>query len=1032
MPYTPTNCWPHNCAVERNDDGYHFLGTVDKYDTIEDVHLKFYEKETTTPLAIIKNKDMIIEDLIEKDENGNALCYQLSENSTVPPYNYSHSLIDLNISDIEENNSDLNITDIELFQEKKYFYLGQNSSSIGVYYYPYRIKFKLNNNSHFIDVIVKTYIRNSYPDMYDEFGDYPASIIIRVDKELPSDEELKTLSDFVQEDADMPKSYEDISAFIKYPNAGKYNSYDGLRYYWENCNLQISLKKAQFTIGNLTLGVTLNLNVNLGTMEVLLRKGSSGYFYSHIYPASINEIDSDLSEIMIKNDTVRGFLEYLSKTSQFYWNFSLFGNKYDYFIQEGVLDYPKDSAGNDIVMNPSYYNIMPQENVKNGQLLNDKYYIKIKDKTHYCFQTGICKITQTVSGGSARTTTILFNENIGKFLSDNGITELQFRLGTENLDTYPASKLNKVSGSDYKFTLSDSDFILVNKDGTHTQEIYYDFQRLNTYITLHTNSSLDEISQIKNLDDLRYIIRTNEIETQIFQADVVNPRNLLVNFSLNNKTVRIVSNPFFELQKYEIEILKEAKSVFKSPFIYLPIIDYEYQFLFPGEYQVKITTYEKGNYLKKIFIQDFLVSEYNSEQYGIANYDKIKKANRISLSNIMLLPWKDRDGSVWYNGQNYSWGEFVNTFSLNTDILLDLRATIYKYLIGDDGEIIEQFLLADKKSLEPHWNENNSFNFDSDFYDYGVMDRQKYQYEIFYEGDVSVTSYKDSITLSGSEESIKIEVSNDTQGLFSAQILNSDGFSISAILKENDSNYIREEYDGKITIFDNSNNSIKYLLNVKITDNQIAGAIAIDPFSESLDPLDNPPNIEIETHDPINSYITKDILTVHSDTFSINDDWLGVTLYGTKYNKDENEQNRYELDESQVWYFDLDTKADSIDFNTERNVFVNASPIPKIGKSKVSYMTQTITTKLGYLDHEDVYVEDNKNKLMKFAEFANTEMTKILRLRNGLLIPVDIDLKTNTNNYSVVGAPSDISFTWTQIGNYKDSVLYSLEKGDVN
>lgn len=158
------------------------------------------------------------------------------------------------------------------------------------------------------------------------------------------------------------------------------------------------------------------------------------------------------------------------------------------------------------------------------------------------------------------------------------------------------------------------------------------------------------------------------------------------------------------------------------------------------------------------------------------------------------------------------------------------------------------------------------------------------------------------------------------------------------------------------------------------------------------------------------------------------EDWVGTALYGVKYDYDNNDKNRYELDSDNVWYFDLDTQSNTIDFTNERNIFLNLSPIPKVGVSSANYMTQSITTKLGYLDENDIYVGDNGWKLNKFAEWANDGFIKILRLRNGYLIPVDIQLKNNTINYSALGEPSDITFTWTQVKDHRITSLYSFVK----
>ena len=149
-------------------------------------------------------------------------------------------------------------------------------------------------------------------------------------------------------------------------------------------------------------------------------------------------------------------------------------------------------------------------------------------------------------------------------------------------------------------------------------------------------------------------------------------------------------------------------------------------------------------------------------------------------------------------------------------------------------------------------------------------------------------------------------------------------------------------------------------------------------------------------------------------------DWFGVGLFGTQQNKD----NKYLMNTNQKWYFDLDVEANSLNFNTDNQIYNTNSAIPKIGKSNKNYLSSSINTKLGNIQNECEYINDNIKYLHKFLHFANDNTVKILRLHSGLIIPVDIQLKTSTTQNNLVGTPTDISFNWTQVAKYEDASLY--------
>ena len=149
-------------------------------------------------------------------------------------------------------------------------------------------------------------------------------------------------------------------------------------------------------------------------------------------------------------------------------------------------------------------------------------------------------------------------------------------------------------------------------------------------------------------------------------------------------------------------------------------------------------------------------------------------------------------------------------------------------------------------------------------------------------------------------------------------------------------------------------------------------------------------------------------------------DWFGVGLFGTQQNKD----NKYLMNTNQKWYFDLDVEANNLNFNTDNQIYNTNSTIPKIGKSNKNYLSSSIKTKLGNIQNECEYINDNIKYLHKFLHFANDNTVKILRLHSGLIIPVDIQLKTSTTQNNLVGTPTDISFNWTQVAKYEDASLY--------
>ena len=157
---------------------------------------------------------------------------------------------------------------------------------------------------------------------------------------------------------------------------------------------------------------------------------------------------------------------------------------------------------------------------------------------------------------------------------------------------------------------------------------------------------------------------------------------------------------------------------------------------------------------------------------------------------------------------------------------------------------------------------------------------------------------------------------------------------------------------------------------------------------------------------------------------TIEPDYYEVDIIGTKSQLD---KNIYEADPEELWYFELDAKADTINFTSENNVYTSGK-FARVNKTDVEYMTGSATMKLGSLKNEFEYVDDNRHYLEKFKKFAKTVGVKGLRLKNGMVIPVDIQIKSATNQSHVVGNPTDIAFDWWQVGDAEKFVLIELFK----
>ena len=993
MPYIPANCWPHNCAVERTIDGYHFLGTVDKYDTIEDVHLNLYNKnDFKNPVITVKNKDKQI-----VENNGNNI-YPLIE-STEPPYSINNQLIDLTLkadSDSSINNSQITIKEIFFSTERS------GASNID---FTLNIQYIITEEENeVIEDTIKISITLLSSDFWDWWIEYynkgrPEPKTVLINQYFPVT--------ILGEQSQINKT---LGGAIAQSKGEFYCLYYAnsmsIPMYYSLTNIQISLDKY-------VLYLDFYANIRIGEFNM----NTTSQVLSPIDNPFNNDFEFTTKNVNLTEQSSNSLSSYLNNASNFYWDFSLFGNKYDIFIAEGIFELDN---------NASYIIILAQENIEDGQQLNNMYYIKIKNNTKYLDTMGICSVTQEKTSGGYKHT-IHFKENIGQLLKEYGTVELSFILGTQ---TFLATDLTSISNSNYDYTLKYIDApLIVDSEDTIIQSIAYQFLRETTYLQVYTDPEcIEEISNY-NLIDTNYIIKTNKIKSQNFQNSIINPRNIQEFISFKNKTLNIRVDYPVDILKYHIKIYNQDNQLVHSEFnIYSSEINYNYYYALPSTednetiYKVELQIFEKNENFSKIFyLQDYITPQLDSKQYEFVGYGKNTKTALISLSNETMLPWYDSvQDNLWVNGEKQTWCDYYKLFDLEENIILALRATVYRYLLGKENNILEQQLIIQDLNLEPTWNNEKSFSFDNLLCDYGIIDGGKYQYEIFQEVDC-LTPRNCKIYVTKLNEEYYFDLNyyyiNDT--IQNCQI---------KLYSSKNNELLLETFNCSIN--DNIITFSEYTANEQYNLYPLEGTILFNQEGEFQNITFQ--DTEVVFDNIIADYTdieTKTISNILSNVLTI-DDWIETCVYGTKYNYDENDKNRYELDNTQIWYFNLDTKADTINYTNERNIFTNSSALPKVGLSKVNYMSDSITSKLGYLNEDDMYVEDNGQKLNKFAEWSNDGTIKILRLRQGFLIPVDIALKNNTANFTVVGAPSDVNFTWTQIGNHKDSVLYSIVKGE--
>lgn len=669
------------------------------------------------------------------------------------------------------------------------------------------------------------------------------------------------------------------------------------------------------------------------------------------------------------------------------WSYSLVFRDYNTYILSGYTDSELKT-----IEDNTYIRIASASGVESGQRFNDDYLLEVYSKSKYYWAQRVEEVKKSGNETDGYTYTVQWT---GEALPTDS---KDYLMTTVNTYDYV---LDSISSKSFTFKSS----IDLLGEGVESARVVIILYTPYTYISLKDFNG-NSVAITETFTNIEYTITSNVLEGEInsFKIEDSRPFDLVVSFNQENRKLEIKeSETEYDLSWYQVQLKSRVtgETLLYSDKIFQNKIDYSYGCNWEYEDTIDYTViYQfKNGILKEIKGSHHFaitsiepeviknISKYGVEipttaseiyNYSIDNYfgdirDYTQNVLKISTNGNITTYYQMVNGLKFERDENTGLLSFLD--ESNNEILTLEKSEVITYTHSDFIEV-RIFGFPSSKHLV-FKNNRVLFNDNEDFIDYGIQSNAHYDLTYCYVSYVATYSSDDESTITAefyfSNGNIYLHMFNSTivnQEYRVNQDLNVDGIDV----------HFGDNYIGM---------GGKYY--------------------------------------QIKSFVPKVSNTVSKSYILDKVDFIPTCLFGTKYNYEENKENRYEVDESQIWYFDLDTKADSIDFVTEHSPQTTLSKIPKVGVSATNYMSQTITTKLGYLDEDDMYVGDNGWKLNKFAEWVNDGSVKILRLRNGYLIPVDIQLKSNVANHAVVGEPSDITFTWTQIADHKTAMLYGYK-----
>ena len=172
--------------------------------------------------------------------------------------------------------------------------------------------------------------------------------------------------------------------------------------------------------------------------------------------------------------------------------------------------------------------------------------------------------------------------------------------------------------------------------------------------------------------------------------------------------------------------------------------------------------------------------------------------------------------------------------------------------------------------------------------------------------------------------------------------------------------------------------------------------------------------------------------------------WRIVNLVPTQENSQiGTEINTYVADTDNVWMFKYQLENGSLTQNISKNELSTLGQYPKIGIGKKNFLSGSVScylgseiiplSKVGYIERtpasRDVPMSTNEKAFMveKWREFVATGTPKLLRDTKGQSWIVQIMDGTTTTNETISIKPDTINFSWRQIADTNDVIIYARQ-----
>lgn len=792
--------------------------------------------------------------------------------------------------------------------------------------------------------------------------------------------------------------------------------------------------------------------------------------------------DKSILYVEIDNDNDKNIgSNYLENSKKYFWTIEVFNENYDVFIVDGNLDSQISTATNTL-------KIYPNENIKAGQKIRlnySEYNIKTIENNYFDFTTtGNCsKINngyQIILNSNVVLPTnkndLLIQVDVYTFASQGTDFDGTYTI-SDNKITITTSVQLQETNNIYVYIYRQYQTITIN------ESIKAD---IDTYYSIYGDSIISSQNYfgtqgLQNLELKTNNLINNSVSDVLLSEIYLN--------SLFNMYHRFISNSNkYDIKWYQYIIKQNEKILYESDKIYKPYIDFSYNQFFDGNYSLQIKVEYKNGLLKTFNYPLNIQNEIKNDIKIIPFVDTERKAIGINYNSYIsnYIPkgeivdneeyqFNILDGVIHnsydglyikpkvtlnYNISDISFKNFEIKGRLNSnfsgDIIRFNNAGKLKYDGYDDefsfpgfrqSEDISEYkstLLTSPQSADQMNNQPESITIfttqkeseeEKDItglYDYDYMSKFDFVIELK-DGEFSFKlqdgigttiilrnnfiSSINNLALYGDIYWKKVNFYDENELSvfnlnFETSILNLNGGTLTSPNGYGDYSWLvfRNNY--------NKNNEVIYRKfigeiignNSGIYDYSIGGD---DKYDYMLVPIYKDGN---------NNFSSGIII----ESEPIDTDWYEVSLFDTNFDNSNIKDSIYELSIGEKWYFELDADSGSITYNTETGKHSVGQKFPKITKTQTNYMSGSLSCKLGRIKDECAYINDNLEYLQKFIDFANNNNIKILRLKNGMVIPVEITLKSSNTNESLIGTPTDISFDWIQVGDHLKASLYEL------